>query len=181
MKGSIKKTVILLAALAFPTGIFLFLKTFGKNEFSVEPLFQKEPLAMAVECGPVLVPYLLAEDKLIELQWWKSDSLTFYFFSSATLNEKELALRLAEMPKDKNIRLYKIESDSARVDDEVTTLLISEENASLLRSCFFMMDRKMNTVLVDSKRRIRGHYNVAEREEIDRLLVEVRIITSANP
>jgi len=39
-----------------------------------------------------------------------------------------------------------------------------------------MTDLDNRVVLVDKKNRIRGYYNILEREETDRLILELRIL-----
>jgi hypothetical protein len=180
MKTKIKKTLILLSALALPIFIFIFLRTFGKNEFNVEPLFQQAPLPVSPECGSTATaPYMLEEKKLTELRWSINDSLTLYVFNIVPFDETELTIRLAESQEGVGLQIHKITSDSTQLSEDKDPIVMSASAVGQLYTCFFLM-QKVNAVLVDSKRRIRGHYNLVEREEIDRMLVEVKIISTAN-
>jgi hypothetical protein len=43
----------------------------------------------------------------------------------------------------------------------------------------FLVPDGMNAVLIDSERRIRGYYNSLSREDMDRLDLELKILTEA--
>lgn len=176
MKTKVKKLLILLAALALPIFVFIFLKTFGKNEFSVAPLFQETVPPVSAMCGPVAAPYILDESRLKELRWSVDDSLTLYVFNTVVFDEKELTLRLSESQAGESVELHNITSDSTQQSEDRDPIVMGASAIQQLLSCFFIMEKKTNAVLVDSERRIRGHYNLSEREEIDRLLVEIKII-----
>ena len=53
-----KKTLFLFLALVLPIGIFLFLKFFGRNEFSVEPLYTRVYPEVTEGCTASKVPAL---------------------------------------------------------------------------------------------------------------------------
>jgi len=45
-----------------------------------------------------------------------------------------------------------------------------------LRECILLMPPRTSVVLLDRQGRIRGYYDGSERDEVDRLIVEIKII-----
>lgn len=175
----VKQTVILLVAFVLPIGIFVFLKTMGKNEFDVAPLHQKGSLNVSTECGvSYQSPYVVPLNVLSDLRWSSADSLTLYAFDSPTMDEKAVTNKLAGAYSDNELKLHKIATDSliAASSEDKDPIVKDVVSAEQLQECFFLMEHGKNAVLVDSRQRIRGYYDLSSREEIDRLAVEVKII-----
>lgn len=160
MKGV--KLILLILALALPVLIFVFLKFFGKNEFQVEPLFAEGP---PVVSGCPEFPqgqYYIPAELVAGLGGSTVDSLTLIVVGSdGQRNAFEDRLREGFTPTE-----VKIASVSG----------ISADSLKQLRMCYFFMNEPYDLLLVDKQRRIRGIYQAENREEIDRLLVEARII-----
>src|SRR5690349_2640370 len=70
MKRSVK-FLLLFLALLLPVLIYVFLKTFGKNEFKVPVLYQEEQIVSQPDCGSFkyTVPYVVPPDVLRSLAW----------------------------------------------------------------------------------------------------------------
>lgn len=160
MKGV--KLVLLILALALPVLIFVFLKFFGKNEFTVEPLFAEGPPAVSGCPEYPQGQYCLPAELLAGLNWSTADRLTLIWVGGDQQhNAFEDRLR-----EDFTIAEMKIASVSG----------ISTDSLQHLRTCCFFMNEPYDLLLVDEQRRIRGIYQAENREEIDRLLVEAKII-----
>lgn len=154
----IKQLVFLFVALLLPVAIFIFLKVFGKNEFNVAPMFTTEAPSLPGDCQrEAAVPYtvdLLAMKKAsIEV-----DSLSCVWFSAS--GDSERLQRVREEFGSTPLRIYRLES----------------AGNERLKECFFALKEPFDVVLVDKRGRIRGQYNSASRDEIDRLITEVAII-----
>jgi protein SCO1/2 len=175
----IKQTVILLVAFVLPIGIFVFLKTLGKNEFEVAPLHQEGSLKVATDCGgSYQTPYAVQLPVLTDLRWSREDSLTLYVFDTPSMDEKAVTNKLAGTYTDQELQVHKITQDSlTHAGAEDTDPLVKDAvSIDQLRECFFILETGKNAVLVDNRQRIRGYYDLSDREEIDRLAVEVKII-----
>lgn len=175
----IKQTVILLVAFVLPIGIFVFLKTLGKNEFDVAPLHQEGSVNVSTECGvSYQSPYVVPLKVLSDLRWSKTDSLTLYVFDNPLMDDKAVSNKLAGVYSDEELQLHKITTDSLGTGRSEDKDPIVKDAVSIeqLQECFFLMEHKKNAVLVDTRQRIRGYYDLSSREEIDRLAVEIKII-----
>src|SRR5687768_13056805 len=86
-----KKPILLFLALLFPACIFVFLKFFGKNEFSVPPLYTEIYPDGREECGvSVTLPYHIPENVKSWL-FHSEDSLALVHFGELrTDSEKQL-------------------------------------------------------------------------------------------
>src|SRR5687767_12161539 len=77
-----KKVVYLFLALLLPVGIFIFLRTFGKNEFDVPAFYQDVAPKVSAECtGDYKAPYHLPDSIIGRLPNEKSASLYVIYFS----------------------------------------------------------------------------------------------------
>lgn len=176
----VKQTVILILAMVVPIGVFIFLKVFGNNQFAVEPLHQTGVISpVASECGiKYEAPYYVPKNVLEDLGWTSADSLTLYIFDSESFDLEAINNRISEEYTVNEILRYVV-TDSTKAGIDVSGLNILPKDAvtvEQLQECFFLMEAKTNSVLVDSKRRIRGNYNLKGREDADRLLLELKII-----
>ncbi|MBX2945230.1 MAG: hypothetical protein KF725_05310 [Cyclobacteriaceae bacterium] len=175
MKGL--KLILLVLALALPIGIFLFLKIFGKNEFSVEPYYIT---GVSVPDGcplPAARAYAIPERILNRLSWSEKDSLTLFLIALKEDGKANLE-RIQDRFLDHELRKVWVQIDSNSLDFDPIgkAVFISLDSLKIFKTCFFFLKEPYNLLLVDNKRRIRGMYVLNNREEIDRLLLEAKII-----
>jgi hypothetical protein len=160
----IRKGLYLLLALVLPVGVFLFLKFFGRNQFDVAPLFH-EKMAIDSDCSnEYTFPYVIPDSIAKSFQVTEKDQLTLIIFLHNNLIE--------DFRKQRN-RISEELSNEPLVIRDVDSMNM---NFSLLKKCVFLMPDKFNAVLIDSEKRIRGQYDVSSLEEMDRLIVEMKII-----
>jgi hypothetical protein len=152
---NIKKTILLSLALLLPVAVFLFLKFFGKNEFDVPAFYQEEKPVVTEDCSySYAIPYLIPDSVMLRVKKDEKKSLYLVHFSS---------------PEN----LSRVVESYGRDIDVVADPRL---NDSLTRKCIFLMNASQDVILIDSQRRIRGYYTSKDREEIDRLLLELDIL-----
>ena len=159
MKG--KKILFLFLALLLPVFVFLFLKFFGKNQFDVPPLYQ-EKTEFPGQCGiNYSFPYFLPDAVMDRIMGAKKASLYVVNFSSVEggLNRIHEAFHHNEV--------ILIQSSSFNLENS---------EAEFFRNCLLLLKSPADVVLIDNLKRIRGYYQAADRDEIDRMLVEIKII-----
>lgn len=150
-----KKGLILFLGLLLPIIIFVFLKFFGKNEFDVPLLFEEGVESPCAVNYPK--PYVLP-DSVWNLIAVNGASLIIIDFS-----EKPSVRIRSEVAEDRQVA-YKAAGD------------IVLKNQSLLKSCVFLLSEQQHLVVVDKNRRIRGQYNVNDRDDLDRFYSELVIL-----
>jgi hypothetical protein len=158
-----KKGVFLFLALLLPVFVFLFLKMFGKNEFDVEVLFQREKPAAVEGCREVTLPYRLGDDVLRAVLPARDSLALVYFVTDST--DRATATEMAQLKEE-------LAKDAVAF----TTIGGNDERFSNWYACRFLMRRPLNTVLVDQRGSIRGQYDLSDRDEGDRLRTEITII-----
>jgi hypothetical protein len=177
MKG--KKIIILLLTFVLPISIFIFLKTLGKNEFAVEPLHQEGIIETSADCElQYSAPYTVPESILKDIRWTEENNLTLYLFANSTFDELAISNQLSEKYNAKELKSYKLSNDTivTSAPNIFIAVTLSASAKMQLQTCYFMLAANTNAVLIDQQRRIRGYYNLLEREDIDRLMVEIEII-----
>lgn len=152
-----KKILFLCLALLLPVGTFLFLKFFGKNKFEV-PLLHEQPVNAVAGCNyTYATPYTLA------------DSI----------------MRAIEGGKESNLYLLNFSDDPTVVNtianDFTTTEVVLVDGPAIsnlpdFEKCVLLKPENADLVLVDSKKQIRGYYEAADLNELDRMVVEIRIL-----
>jgi hypothetical protein len=160
----IRKGLYLVLALVLPVGVFLFLKFFGKNQFDVPQMFQEE-IAINSDCrSEYSFPYVIPDSIAKEFQVEEMNKLTLIVFVEDNL--------IDVINKQHNRIMEEFANDPVVITD----IDAGDANSSLLRNCIFLMPEESDVVLVDFEKRIRGQYDVASLEEMDRLIVEMKII-----
>ena len=151
-----KKFVFLFVALLVPGIIFIFLKMFGTNQFDIDLLYSDEMPEFTKTCdGSYTLPYRLP-DSLFRAVNERSDSAVFVHFGQ---------------PEATFIRRV-----MTRYSEDPVGYKVLDESNSSLKKCIFILEEPFDVALVDNKGRIRGKYNSAEREEVDRLITELAIL-----
>ena len=153
------KKVILVIALLLPILIFIFLRFFGKNEFSIPTYYENGVDNPPAGCHRNYdAPYQVSDSLLLGIGWSKIPVLI--------VADSSVSVR----------------SDLNRLDDELTgrvqTIFLTgkDENLSALYSCDLLLKDPWKIVLIDDQRRIRGYYETGTRQEMDRLAVELKIL-----
>jgi len=189
-----KKAVFLFLLIGLPAVIFIFLKIFGRNEFTI-PVYYEQGLtdSLPTSCldrtpqqylvknenvpttglkvihferldGPVLKTRLEALERVQDVFYDDSSiSLTTYL-NGSSIDKKDIT------DYDKRIQF---------LDQFWKINQLDSTNWADLKYCTMAMSNLDNrVVLVDEENKIRGYYNILEREETDRLILELRILKS---
>jgi hypothetical protein len=157
---NLKKPIFLFLALLFPACVFVFLKFFGKNEFTVPPLYTDEYPDGMKECGvAITLPYHIPEHVKSSLLFSQDSLVLVHFGELSTDSEKQLERVSKEYGKAIKLQLMQA-SDSVKQ----------------LKKCVFFLKDRYDLVLVDWTGLIRGEYISDDREDVDRLLMELAIL-----
>ena len=157
-----KKLIFLTLSLLLPVAIFVFLKIFGENEFNVPLMHQEGGIERPENCDfSYTTPYTIPDSLIELLHLTTQDSLyVFYFDASVSTAMK----RVATEAKWLSVHIIDRSSFPRGTDEHI------------VRECILLMKPPASVALVDHKNRIRGYYDGSDRDEIDRLLVEMKII-----
>ncbi len=187
-----KKSVFLFLLIALPVLIFLFLKAFGRNEFTI-PVYYENGLSdsLSTPCLDkskqqyIVNSELVSEGQINIVHFEKIDGPVL----KTRLEELERVQDVFFNDPDVELATYLNEiamkkSDITDYDQRIQFLdqfwkvkdLDSLSWAALKYCDMAMTDLDNRVVLVDKKNRIRGYYNILEREETDRLILELRIL-----
>lgn len=158
MKG--KKVSFLFLALLLPVCVFVFLKFFGRNEFEVPLLFQ-DGSEFPKDCNrPYTTPYILSDTIMQTIE-----------------KGGEAALYLINFSNDQGVlNRFKTEMGEEVRVIEASELSGDSEKTKEIGRCVLLMQASADIVLVDAQKRIRGQYSSAKLDEVDRLLLESKII-----
>lgn len=175
-----KKIVFLFLALMLPVLIFLFLKSFGKNEFDVPVLFT-DSVTVPVACNSYSynVPYVIADSVLQRISWNKNDSLTILVFDdgdNANRHERRIHVtRVFAEFKTEPLHVVHIYTTATATDvktDRLIELSLSAEDLLRIRNCVFLLSPENDAVIIDRHKRIRGQYNLTKRDDADRMIMQ---------
>jgi len=153
---------ILFLGLLLPVLVFVFLKFFGRNQFDVPLLYENGVTEIPEGCGRSYpAPYKLPDSVLLRIY---PDSLASVL----------LLVNFGDEPSKLQDIITKFDSELAVVTGKDITMGRSEVEA--VRRCVLLLEEPYDMVLIDSEKNIRGHYNGADRDELDRLEAEITII-----
>jgi hypothetical protein len=175
-----KKLLFLFLALMLPVLIFLFLKSFGKNEFDVPVLFADSVITpVACNSYSYKAPYVITDSVLQAISWDENDSLTIIVFDDGDkMNRNERRIHLTRIFTEfKTERLHVVhicngETVGDATVDRLTTISLAREDFLRIRNCIFLLSHENDAVILDRKKRIRGQYNLLKREDADRMIME---------
>lgn len=171
-----KKSILLFLALLLPAIVFVFLKFFGKNEFAVEPLFQ-DTVQVPPNCYGITytTPYTVADSVLTKLQWSAKGISLVIIEDSISKNQKEQSIQIKRVFQEfshdpLNIVIFTEELGASE------KISLAHNDLLRFRNCIFLLDNEKNALLIDSWKRVVGQYDVTDREDTDRLMLELKII-----
>lgn len=157
-----KKVTYLLIALALPGVVFLFLKIFGKNRFDI-PVYYNKGISsdtLSNDCRLTIHGQYFIADSILK-KWNRKSSAILFSFSREP--EPEWMKKLMV-----NKKLEFIQQVCRNCGEDK------------LKNCVFFLREPYNAVLIDDQKRIRGYYKLGDRDEMDRLSVEVEILLANN-
>jgi len=171
------KWIFLFLLIGLPVCIYLFLKAFGENKFEI-PVYYQNGIENRVETcdnisGQYLVPNLLNFDSTLTVNL---SGIIIYNLGQVKGEER--------LKKSNNLIMLTEKADDWHGVNLYTS---NEKSLGLLvfMRCGLNLNANLNRdsliknhklVLVDKQKRVRGYYNMLEREEIDRLITEVNIL-----
>ena len=151
-----RKGFILLFSLLFPVIVFLFLKFFGQNEYE---------LSIYNSSCSDLIENLLKEPnnniKLLDVRLNDDNLLIDNYINKLDISNEIKVITLSGQPRN-------LEWMSIKVDN----LLIKNLTTCVDNIVF----NKSFILLIDTKNNVRGHFYSTDREEIERLDVEMDIL-----
>ncbi|MFN8336928.1 MAG: hypothetical protein U0U09_17485 [Cyclobacteriaceae bacterium] len=177
-----KKALLLFVAFLLPVLIYLFLKSFGKNEFDV-PVLYTDSMSVSVPCygNNYKLPYHVPDSLLKTFQWDSTSLFTVVVFENESKEDQhERSIQLTRvMTEFKNeplgiIHMLGTHTNVVSGNNGLVTqrVLMSDTNLFKIKTCFFLLNSKQDAVVIDKDRRIRGQYTLTKREDADRMIME---------
>ena len=189
-----KKGFYLFLLILLPALIFLFLKGFGKNEFQI-PIYYTDGIG-GDTLRQVTCLERNTEQYIVKSPELKTGVTKVIHFER--MDGPVLKTRLEELEKvqdvfysHQNVQMTSYLNSASIQTDAITgynqrvTFMdqfwhfkeLDSASWGNLKYCGMVMsDLDNRVILVDAKNRIRGYYNIMEREETDRLILEIRIL-----
>jgi protein SCO1 len=182
---SIQKAGVVILILTIPASIILFLHGFGTNEFNL-PVYYQNGLPDSLGCHS-------EKDALAHttsLAKKRTGANVFYVIEEDKLFKEELVRvieNFPDVPVFVNILGAEIESkkqiitylNTLKIDKSRFKFIDTGLNKSQVRLCELglTMDKPVTSaVLCDENGAIRGYYDLNDREEVDRLILEIRVL-----
>ena len=167
------KISFLLLLLAIPVGLVLFLRFFGENQFDI-PVYYEGGVADEISDCRLKEGNFTVPDSLVAP---KGVTLVIFFQHNAAFGAMELnnqVRRLRELFGKEMSDVIVYSSEQVTLKDGVVRNN-GQEQLEKIMVCGFITKDYNQYVLVDKKKQIRGYYGV-ELDEVDRLIVEMKIL-----
>ena len=176
-----KSSLFVLILLVFPVIVVVFLHNFGVNRFDI-PVFHEKYTEELPECVKNRdFPIKITKSDVGFIP--DSDSLKIVLIADLENNlsiDKLQGLRLCSKIEGKPISVLTIYSENPVELSCGRTHKMERKQLGEVSSCLFLIPKGNNTVLLDGKGRVRGYYNCNDREETDRLAIEIDILIQNN-
>lgn len=191
------KILILTSILLAPGAIYIFLQSFGQNEFDL-PLFSEDGSNGDLDPKVFSFEELYDSDGIkVDEDCFASDIVVLEFISSQSDQKKRdfQIKRISDIFKDeKSVRIIRIfvgENHAGSVVlgsadqplENISLLYTGDIEISKMIPYIFSTDESPGSsteynkmILLDNKKRVRGSYSIYDFEEIDRLILEIKIL-----
>lgn len=163
---------MLAVALVVPVAVLLFLRTFGRNEFEVKPLFNDSLPVRPSYCPDVQLPYTLPDLVRKRLNFTGKIPLVLYLTEGP---DPIFLQRIRSSFNEQELGLVVISDSTLHNSPSGNSISVAADSILLYSRCYLFLPEQKSMTLVDNQGRIRGHYG-SSREETDRLLTEAAII-----
>lgn len=195
------KRVIVLLTLLVPVILFLFLKFFGENKYSVPVYFSEGAQAISSDCQDAppgyrieCIPFISGQDGNCDTTIFLN-KITFVSIIDTSdadarqVHDSNVSRILSDIDSPGNLQSLNIYIDhgsssagssSETIKKNIRTFSGSAEQVSHFARCVLFLPDKNDLfsswTLVDTEGRIQGFYNYRSFEEIDRLMLEIKIL-----
>jgi hypothetical protein len=200
-----RKIVLLALVLLIPAAIYIFLQSFGQNEFTV-PIYNAdgEIEAFISNENNSQDYHKVSFNDLINKELYPTDTKLFaekiivldLVISGEETNKYDYQIsRIADIFKDDEsvhiVRIFNKDYEQTVNEEELETgpkkniSIISEGLSTLLRMAKVQLGLNLTSVetvahnhlvLLDDEKRIRGYYNLNDFDDVDRLILEIKIL-----
>lgn len=154
-----RKIIYLVLALCLPIAVFIFLRTFGENEFDI-PVYYKNGIDESNPCMPKNSGQYFVSDSFLKERGWRANVPVII----CTDSSKQVYSNLIRLREDFDSTEYQL-------------IYLSTSNSEAGKNaCLLLLEKPWTTVLLDAERRIRGYYTPTTLDETDRLGVELKIL-----
>ncbi len=195
-----KKIIFLILTLAIPVSIFLFLKFFGDNEFLVPVLFVEGIPDCAKPASVHLVPQIqLTDQNGLSIRGGEFNNFVIYgVLENEQLSLAEMAVQMVRI-QDAFYEIGEptfvlISTDRALLQQATASMIdvgmkseyfhmchLQQESFRSFHKCGLGLGDPSDTesgklVLVDAAQRIRGIYDLLDREQTEQLILELKIL-----
>ena len=169
-----KKLLFLVLALLMPVVIYLFLQSFGDNQYML-PIMHSEAVPSFENCETASAPYKLpamfyegVQHKAIIVDVRLGD-----------LDRRFINNELARVRQyfGESVFTYKLfgQDIEAGVPDQYST----KTDLQRLAKCTLLSESNNSFItLVDNQGRIRGYYDSSKKQEFDRMITEIEILNA---
>lgn len=187
-----KKGIFLFLLILLPVIIFLFLKGLGRNEFTIPVYYEKglgdslsTPCLDRARAQYIIKSPFVNGDKIKIIHFERVDGpLTLFRLEELERVQdvfgEDPEVELVTSVNEVSMSLQEVEDYKNRIqffDGFWKRQALDSMTWAKLKYCGVAMSNLDNrVVLVDKQNRIRGYYNITEREETDRLILELRIL-----
>jgi hypothetical protein len=171
-----KKFIYLFLALALPGLIFVFLKKFGKNEFTVPVYFEMGLVPDSICTISTPGPYQVPDSIIQKIGFRQTASIkvvAVYPFVKDDLSEVQ---RVAAKYSDDSVDVMVLSGIPNNPKTELRTLFLNYGSFGSTVLCWLKVNEPWSVVLIDEKNQIRGYYDGSRRDEMDRLDLELSIL-----
>lgn len=167
-----KKIFFLALALLAPVVIYLFLQSFGNNQYELPILYQEE--AEELEgCNEISIPYRLSEDIYSGVEY-KAILIDIRFGDT---DRKFINNELARVNQYFGKPVYQYRLMGGSIEAGVPDLHNDRESLLDYARCVLRYDSNKSFItLVDKQGRIRSYFDSSKKQDFDRMITEIEIL-----
>ncbi len=176
--NNIKKILFLIAALIIPSMVYVFLRGFGNNKFEI-PVYYSEGITIEGCTSDIKKAHF------VNFENYDLEGAQLFFFSQ-WIKSNEF-LRQCKRIKTKPYHVAFTAISDTVMHNELGNTLVVKDEAQLFKiaNCALVIGQDSaisiplynQLILVDADKRIRGYYDGNDIEDMDRLDIELDILS----
>lgn len=171
-----RKFIYLFLALVLPGLIFIFLKKFGKNEFTIPVYFEHGIEPDSICSLKVEGVYTIPDSVFARIGLDKKSSariVVVYPFVKDDLSEVS---RVSLKYISDNVETAIVTGIQNNPESDLKRVFLNYNEFGPLVYCLLRVEEPWSVVLIDENNHIRGFYDGSRRDEMDRLDLELSIL-----
>jgi hypothetical protein len=172
------KTLMMLFILGSPIAVVFFLKFFGSNKFDL-PVYHQSGFEWEIKgCDNMPPPHIVSYPILLDNNLSNKKAMIIGSFQNdrTTTNNLLRIKHVIDSTQTQMMVLHDLDIVLPENQPDLNFVGLEPDLLTKFINCQLLLRTPDEFVLIDDNKKIRGYYNLSNQEEVERLIVEIKIL-----